>query len=110
EGFAPRDMAKPRIGPSPVPRDGVGPALRATVFDPVVPALGGRNQLLLAPDGVLAYLPFEVLPSGEGRRLMDDYRLSYLSCGRDVLRFGTESSGSPEAPLVMADPDFDLEA
>jgi hypothetical protein len=80
------------------------------VFDPVVPALGGRNQLLMAPDSVLAYLPFEVLPSGDGRRLIDDYRLSYLSCGRDVLRFGTESSGSPDAPLVMADPDFDLEA
>jgi CHAT domain-containing protein len=40
---------------------------------------------------------------------MDDYRLSYLSCGRDVLRFAMESSGTPDEPLVMADPDFNLE-
>ena len=35
--------------------------------------------------------------------------ISYLSCGRDVLRFGAVASGQPGAPLVVADPDFDLE-
>jgi CHAT domain-containing protein/tetratricopeptide (TPR) repeat protein len=110
EGFARRDMAKPRAVYSHMPLDEAGNALRAAVFDPLVPAFGESHQLFLAPDGALAYLPFEVLPSGEGARLIDDYRLSYLSCGRDVLRFAAESSGIPDAPLVMADPDFDLEA
>src|SRR5262249_51218319 len=33
---------------------------------------------------------------------------SYLSCGRDVLRFRAASTGQPAAPLILADPDFDL--
>ena len=87
-----------------------GLALRAALFDRLVPTLGRCTQLLIAPDGGLTRLPFEVLPNANGRRLLDDYQISYLSCGRDVLRFGTESSGDPDGPLVMADPDFDLEA
>jgi hypothetical protein len=40
--------------------------------------------------------------------LIDDYQISYLGAGRDVLRFGAASSGQPTAALVAADPDFDL--
>ena len=65
---------------------------------------------MIAPDGDLTRLPFEVLPTEDGRRLIDDYQISYLSCGRDVLRFGAEATGQPGEPLVVADPDFDLEA
>jgi CHAT domain-containing protein/tetratricopeptide (TPR) repeat protein len=109
DGQARRDIVNKR-GTGPAPRGDAGEALRAAVFDPLVPALGGHTRLLLAPDGLLAYLPFEVLPLGDGRCLIDDYRISYLSCGRDVLRFGRQPVSEPDAPLVMADPDFDLEA
>lgn len=84
-------------------------ALRAAVFDKLVPYLAGCRHLLLAPDGDLSRLPFEVLPQGDGRRVIDDYSISYLTCGRDVLRFGQKSSSQPAAPLVVADPDFDLQ-
>jgi hypothetical protein len=66
--------------------------------------------LLIAADGDLTRLPFESLPTGNGRCLIDDYQISYLSCGRDVLRFDTGVTGRPGHPLVVADPDFDLEA
>ena len=49
------------------------------------------------------------MPTADGRRLIDDYQISYLSCGRDVLRFGAATTGQPGVPLVVADPDFDLE-
>jgi len=88
----------------------VGSELRAAVFDKLVPALGGRKRLLLAPDGDLTRLPFEVLPDAEGCLLLEQYALSYLSCGRDVLRFGIAPSGQPAEPLVVADPLFDLAA
>src|SRR5437762_2811801 len=39
---------------------------------------------------------------------MDSYQISYVNCGRDVLRFGAASSGTPAAALVVTDPDFDL--
>jgi CHAT domain-containing protein len=84
-----------------------GAALRAAAFDPLRAAAGPRRRLLLSPDGDLTRLPFEALPSAGDRRLLDDYQLSYVACGRDVLRFGTPAE-DPSDPVVAADPDFDL--
>jgi CHAT domain-containing protein len=85
-----------------------GIELRQAVFDPLLPVLDARQQLLLSPDGDLTRLPFEVLPTDDGQRLIDRYHLSYVAAGRDVLRFGALPTGTPAAPLVVADPDFDL--
>jgi CHAT domain-containing protein len=103
-----RKLVKRRPGPVTAPRENAGPRLRAAVFDKLVPALDGRRRLLLAPDGDLTRLPFEVLPAADGRLLIDTYQISYVGCGRDVLRFGAGSTGQPAQPLVVADPDFDL--
>jgi CHAT domain-containing protein/tetratricopeptide (TPR) repeat protein len=102
--------AKPTL-PSEVSGDGarLGSALRQALFEPLLPALGGRKRLFIAPDGNLARLPFEVLPGGDSRYLIDEYWISYLGVGRDVLRFATASAMQPSLPLVTADPDFDLQ-
>ena len=106
-----RDLAAAPIGPARAPGSSRDPALRAAVFDnKLAPALAGCKRLLLAPDGDLTRLPFEVLPTASGRRFIEEYAVSYLSCSRDVLRFGAASSGQPAAPVVIADPDFDLGA
>ncbi|MGH8489604.1 MAG: CHAT domain-containing protein [Gammaproteobacteria bacterium] len=86
-----------------------GIALRAAVFDPLGGILGHRSRLLLAPDGELTRLPFEALPlDGASRYLVDDYRLSYLDTGRELLRAGMASQQLSSAPVVVADPDFEL--
>jgi CHAT domain-containing protein len=82
--------------------------LRAAVFDRLAPALSADSWLLLAPDGDLARLPFEALPGADGRHLIDEYRISYLGCGRDLLRLAASPGGPPSAAVVVADPDFDL--
>jgi CHAT domain-containing protein len=87
-----------------------GIALRRVILDPLVAVLGDRKRLFLAPDGDLNRLPFEVLPTDDGRHLIDTYQISYLSTGRDVLRFRATSSGQVASSLVVADPDFDLSA
>src|SRR5581483_3925664 len=89
---------------------GVGELLRAAVFDKLLPALDGRKRLLLSPDGSLTRLPFAVLPLPDRRLLMDEYHISYMNVGRDVLRFVAASSGQPGEPLLVTDPDFDLYA
>src|SRR5207249_1080138 len=50
-----------------------GRALRKMVFDPLLTVLQGRRKLLLAPDGDLTRLPFEVLPTDDGEYLLDEY-------------------------------------
>ena len=85
-----------------------GTELRRRVFDPLLPALGGSTKVLLSPDGDLAMLPMEVLPRDDGGRLIDRFELSYVSSGRDLLRMGLPIHGEAGAPVVAADPDFDL--
>jgi len=92
--------------PKPSARE-AGEALRAALFDPLQPVLGGRTRLIVAPDGELARIPFEVLPVGQSR-LIDTYLISYVATGRDVLRFGASTGLSRNRALVCADPDFDL--
>jgi len=86
----------------------VGSGLRAALFDPLLEALAGARRLFIAPDGDLTRLPFEVLPTDEGGELVESYRISYLSTGRDALRFGLSPSAAPSDAVIVADPDFDL--
>jgi hypothetical protein len=86
-----------------------GFALRAAVFDPLVDALKGCKRLLLAPDGDLSTLPFEILPVDKnGRCLIDDYSISYLTTARDILRIDKLHIELPNEPLVAADHDLIL--
>jgi CHAT domain-containing protein len=103
-----RDMSREACQRIPDADATVGERLRAAVFDPLAHALGFCQRLLLAPDGDLNRLPFEALPLADGRHLLDVYRISYVSVGRDILRFQAPSGGQPAEPLVAADPDFDL--
>ena len=85
-----------------------GEWLRAALVDPVLPLVGDRRRLFFAQDGALHRLPFEILPTTAGRRMIDDWTVSYVGAGRDVLRFGAARSGVASQPVVVADPDFDL--
>jgi tetratricopeptide (TPR) repeat protein/CHAT domain-containing protein len=102
------ELADPQTPPLALPPAAAD--LRQRVFDPLLPALGSHIQLWLSPDGDLARLPFEVLPDREeGKLLLDNYRISYLTTGRDVFRCG--QPGKPRSTpddVVAADPDFDL--
>lgn len=57
-------------------------------------------HLVLAPDGTLSHLPFNLL--------LDEYIVTYLTTSRDLLR--STSDKSTTASLVIADPDFDDDA
>jgi CHAT domain-containing protein/tetratricopeptide (TPR) repeat protein len=103
-----RDLAKTPRPPAADTGASPGERLRAAVFDPLADALGACRRLFLAPAGDLTRLPFEALPLADGRHLLDAYRLSYLSAGRDLLRFQVRSDRQSAEPLVTADPDFDL--
>lgn len=102
-----RDIVKAKTTTASPADDDIGLALRVAVFDRLVPAFSGRKRLLLAPDGDLSRLPFEVLPADGDRRVIDDFSISYIGCGRDIVRPRTHSHRPTEA-VVVADPDFDL--
>ncbi len=86
----------------------VGGRLKELLLEPLLAGVGDAKRILLAPDGDLTRLPFEVLQGSEGRHLIDERSISYVSSGRDVLRFGLPPARQATEPLVLADPDFDL--
>lgn len=52
----------------------------------VRPLLGDAEELLLSPDGALQLIPFAALIDEQRRYLIERYRISYLTSGRDLIR------------------------
>ncbi|MFW5666974.1 MAG: CHAT domain-containing protein [Coleofasciculus sp.] len=92
----------------PQPINGI--ELQDRIFAPLRPHLQPNQPLFLAPDGDLNLLPFDLLPSDETgeTQLRDEYAISYLSGGRDILRSKIKTNRPSSPPLIIADPDFDL--
>ncbi len=84
--------------------------LQKLICQPIRDIIGKHRHWLIAPDGALNLVPFQILPvDGTGKRLlMDEYTLTYLSVGRDILRSKVQPNRPASAPLILADPDFDL--
>jgi tetratricopeptide (TPR) repeat protein len=81
--------------------------LRQLVWEPLARALPPKTKrLYLAPEGVLCLVPFEAIRLADGRYLVEEYEVSYLSSGRDLVpRPGPKERG--KTALVLADPDYD---
>jgi len=100
-----------------------GDELRALVVDPLMPALGARSSVIIAPDGPLSGLSFAALPLEDGRWFIERYRLRYVEAAGELLRphsaagrgavlvggvtyggaAGTDRPGSPCSPGNYAD-------
>ncbi len=77
------------------------------IFAPLESLLGDKTQIFISPDGQLSLLPFEIFPDNNGTYAIEKYNISYLSSGRDLLKFKKKPEYGHWA-LAMADPDFDL--
>jgi CHAT domain-containing protein/tetratricopeptide (TPR) repeat protein len=93
--------------------DGLRVALLDSVLtrkqeEPVrVPSVQNK-RLFLATDGELNLLPFEALRTQWGKFLIDEYEISYLGTGRDILRYRQTTEVVAGEPVVAADPAFAL--
>jgi CHAT domain-containing protein/tetratricopeptide (TPR) repeat protein len=72
-------------------------------------ALGVATHVLLSPDGALNTIPFEALVDEKGNYLIDSYAFTYLTTGRDLLRFN-EPVNSKEGAVAVIDPAYDAPA
>jgi len=57
----------------------LGKALYNLLIKPVEKNLIGKQQLVIVPDGVLAFLPFETLIDNDGRYLIEKFDIRYAS-------------------------------
>ncbi|MGB6298160.1 MAG: CHAT domain-containing tetratricopeptide repeat protein [Rivularia sp. (in: cyanobacteria)] len=87
--------------------------LSKLILSPILEKIDNNCQkIIFAADGNLNSVPLQILPIDEtGKRLlMDEYSVSYLGVGRDILGSDCELKDIPGKPIVIADPDFDLAA
>ena len=80
-------------------------ALEDAVMRPVRGLVGDSTHLLISPDGALNLIPFEALLDERGRYLVERYRCTYLTSGRDLLRMHVPREGQ-HGPLIVANPAF----
>lgn len=82
-------------------------ALDERTMQRVRPLLGASKQVFLSPDGALNLVPFAALVDEGGKYLVENYSITYLTSGRDLLRLQTKTN-SDEKTLVLANPIFDM--
>jgi CHAT domain-containing protein len=80
-------------------------ALDDAVMRPVRSLVGTSTHMLVSPDGALNLIPFEALVDERDRYLVQRYRWTYLTSGRDLLRMQVPRQAE-RGPLVVANPAF----
>jgi hypothetical protein len=86
--------------------DSLGRQLHDAVMKPLRDALGSVRDLWLSPDGALSGLPWAALIDENGRPVVESYRLTYLTSGRDLLRLSDSEQANGPA-IVMGSPAYD---
>jgi CHAT domain-containing protein len=66
-----------------------------------------KKSLFISPDGTLNLIPFEILTTTDGKRLIEKHAISYVGAGRDIVRF-TDTATTGATALIIADPDYNL--
>lgn len=77
--------------------------LYGLVWAPLHGKLGDFRRVFISPAGELNFLPFSVLMTPDDSYLAEEYTLSYVSSGRDLLRRPSTGDGGAE---IFADPEF----
>ncbi|MBE9119100.1 CHAT domain-containing protein, partial [Lusitaniella coriacea LEGE 07157] len=83
-----------------------GRALDELVMQPIRSKLGNTKNILLSPDGQLNLIPFAALVDENEQYLVENYRITYLTTGRDLLRLAI-SNPAKQPPVLVANPDYD---
>jgi CHAT domain-containing protein/Flp pilus assembly protein TadD len=81
--------------------------LDSKLMQPIRKLLGDKQKLLLSPDSQLNLLPFVALVDENHRYLVENYTITYLTTGRDLLRLSNPSSSKLQPPVLMANIDFE---
>ena len=73
---------------------------------PMAGFISGVHRLLLCADGELSLVPFGALDDEKDHYLVENFSLTYLTSGRDLLRMQV-TTPSRQGPLVIGDPQYD---
>ncbi len=76
-------------------------------MQPIRKLLGPTTNVFLSTDRTLNLLPFAALIDEHGHFLVEKYRMTYLTSGRDLLRLQETAPAAETSAVVLANPAFD---
>ncbi len=80
--------------------------LDSLLMQPIRAKLGDKTHILMSPDSQLNLIPFAALVDENNQYLVENYQITYLTTGRDLLRL--ENKQQPrQAAVIVANPDYD---
>jgi len=85
----------------------IGKLLYKKLFGHIADKIGKTKKMLISPDGNIILLPFEALQMPDNRYVIEDFEISYIDSGRDLLRLQYRQPPQSRS-VILADPDFDL--
>ena len=85
----------------------IGKLLYKKLFGHIADKIGKTKKVLISPDGNIILLPFEALQMPDNRYVIEDFEISYIDSGRDLLRLQYRQPPQSRS-VILADPDFDL--
>ncbi len=83
-----------------------GRALDEIVTRPIRKLLGDVRNIFISPDGNLNLVPFAALVDEQDKYLVENYTITYLTSGRDLLRLSVPHQ-SKQTSVIIANPAFD---
>lgn len=89
--------------------------LSESILQPILAAVAAAGcdetakELIICPDGGLWLLPWAALLTADGRYLIESRAVATVTSSRDLLP-SRDAPAEPSAPMIFADPIFDLPA
>ncbi len=76
------------------------------VMEPIREKLGNAKHILLSPDSQLNLIPFAALVDENDQYLVENYTITYLTSGRDLIRLDLDFP-TKQPPILVAVPKYD---
>ncbi len=76
------------------------------VMEPIRQKLGNAKHILLSPDSLLNLIPFAALVDENNQYLIQNYNITYLTTGRDLIKLEIDFP-TKQPPVLVANPEYD---
>ncbi|MEC4850779.1 MAG: CHAT domain-containing tetratricopeptide repeat protein, partial [Jaaginema sp. PMC 1079.18] len=80
--------------------------LDSMLMQPIRAKLGNKTHILLSPDSQLNLIPFAALVDENNQYLVENYQITYLTTGRDLLRLQNQQQPR-QSSVIVANPNYD---
>ncbi len=81
-------------------------SLDELLMEPIRQKMGDVEHIIISPDSHLNKIPFAALVDEKNQYLIENYQITYLTTGRDLIRLKNKYDHRQD-PVIVANPNYD---